>query len=194
MSLPTTLFIRRWIWELFTYSINIFFIYSNSAKLRKAKWSPSKIKEHNSHSRQWLGQCLGQKDRRDQSVEVSVVQSLVMYVLHLILVFWVFFKRSDILVPRASELNPKCLQSFSVKRYVELKNWGMVVLQKATWNGVELVADEEPGEWLYCLTTCSLCCLLFWHICTDVVPCSVQDFLCSGMLEAACKLNILGDA
>lgn len=99
-----------------------FFIYSNSAKLRKAKWSPSKIKEHNSHSRQWLGQCLGQKDRRDESVEVSVVQSLVMYVLHLILVFWVFFKRSDILVPRASELNPKCLQSFSVKRYVELKN------------------------------------------------------------------------
>lgn len=51
-----------------------------------------------------------------------MVQSLVMYVLHLILVFWVFFKRSDILVPRASELNPKCLQSFSVKRYVELKN------------------------------------------------------------------------
>lgn len=43
-----------------------FLIYSNPAKLRKAEWNPSKIKEHDSHSRQWLGQCLGQKGRRDE--------------------------------------------------------------------------------------------------------------------------------
>lgn len=80
------------------------------------------MKEHDSHSRQWLGHCLGQKGRRDESVDVSVVQSMIMYMLQLTLVFWVFFKRSDIFVPLASELNPKYLQSLSVKRYVELKN------------------------------------------------------------------------
>lgn len=121
------------------------------------------------------------------------MQSVVMYMSHLTLFFWVFFKRSDILVPIASELNPKYLQSFSVKRYVELKK-GWWFYKKLPKNGVELVANEEPGEWVYCLTTCSLRCLLFWHICPDVVPCSVQDFLCSGMLDAACKLNMLGDA
>lgn len=60
--------------------------------------------------------------RRDESIDVSVVQSMIMYRLQLSLFFWVFFKRSDILVPLVSELNPKYLQSFSVKRYVELKN------------------------------------------------------------------------
>lgn len=47
---------------------------------------------------------------------------MIMYMLQLTLVFWVFFKRSDVLVPLPSELNPKYLQSLSVKRYVELKN------------------------------------------------------------------------
>jgi len=46
------------------------------------------------------------------------------------------------------------------------------------------------GELIYCLTMFSPWCLLFWCACPDVVPCSVQAFLCSNGLESACKSNM----
>lgn len=99
-----------------------FLIYSNPAKLRKAEWNPSKIKEHDSHSRQWLGQCLGQKGRRDENVDVSVVQSMIMYMLQFTLVVFFLYSLKGIFVPLPSELNPKYLQSLSVKSFVKMKN------------------------------------------------------------------------
>lgn len=58
---------------------------------------------------------------------------------------------------------------------------------------MELVAGEVQGVDLLSNNVLSLLSALLARLC-HAVPCSVQDFLCSNMLEAACNLNMLGDA
>lgn len=87
---------------------------------------------------------MGQKGTRDEGVDEPVVQSTIIYVAAYLDGF--FFLKVRYFGALASKINPKYLGSLSVKSHVELKNWGMMILPKATWNGEELVVDEDLGS------------------------------------------------